>query len=319
MIEPSADSCFTGFTNAELPTGFDFYQGKVRDIFDLDDELVIITSDRISAFDRILGHVPHKGEILNRLSVFWFNALEDVVSNHLKSTVTPRAMLVRKCRVVPVEVVVRGYLTGSAWRDYLAGNSVSGIELPDDMSFNEKFETPILTPSTKEGDGLHDRPVSRDEVIYSGIVEPELWEQIEEVALRLFDRGSRIAAERGLILVDTKYEFGLLDDELVLVDELHTPDSSRYWYADTYEKLFEAGEKQRKLDKEYLRQWLMEQGYSGEGHPPEIPAEIFGEVSRRYQEAFEVITGKEFRAQSTDSEAEKQKLLSFVEERQEDN
>ena len=319
MIEPSPDSCFPGFANAELPTGVDFYQGKVRDIFDLDNELLISTSDRISAFDQILGQVPYKGEVLNRLSTFWFKSTRDIVQNHFVATVSPRAMLVKKCRVVPVEVVVRGFLTGSAWRDYLAGQLVSGIELSDDLRFNERFDTPILTPSTKEGDGLHDRPVSRDEVVYSGVVDPPIWEQIEELALQLFARGTEVAAQQGLILVDTKYEFGLLDDEIVLVDELHTPDSSRYWFADSYDELFEAGEKQRKLDKEYLRQWLMEQGYTGDGHPPVIPEEVFLEVSRRYQRAYEIITGADFTPQSTDPEAEKRKLLSFVEERQEEN
>jgi len=319
VVEPSLGSCFPGFSNAELPTGFDFYQGKVRDIFDLNDELLISTSDRISAFDQILGQVPHKGEVLNRLSTFWFKSTRDIVQNHFIATVSPRAMLVKKCRVVPVEVVVRGFLTGSAWRDYLAGLPVSGIDLPDDLRFNERFEEPILTPSTKEGDGLHDRAVSRDEVIYSGIVDSSIWERIEELAIALFDRGTELAAQQGLILVDTKYEFGLLEDEIVLVDELHTPDSSRFWFSDSYEELFESGEKQRKLDKEYLRQWLMEQGYSGDGHPPLIPEEVFLEVSRRYQRAYEIITGADFMPHGTDPEAEKRKLLSFVEERQEDN
>jgi phosphoribosylaminoimidazole-succinocarboxamide synthase len=291
----------------------------VRDVFDLDSELVISTSDRISAFDQILGEVPCKGEILNRLSIFWFKHTKDIVPNHYVATVSPRAMLVKKCHVVPVEVVVRGYLTGSAWRVYLAGRPVSGLELPDDMKFNQKFDEPILTPSTKEVDGMHDRPVSRDEVIYSGVVDPELWSQIEETALRLYQRGQEIAAERGLILVDTKYEFGVLDDELYLVDELHTPDSSRYWFSDSYEELFEAGEKQRKVDKEYLRQWLMEQGYTGDGRPPEIPEEVFMEVARRYQSAFEVITGNEFSPNGTDPESEKRKILLFIEERQEEN
>ncbi|MEE8440541.1 MAG: phosphoribosylaminoimidazolesuccinocarboxamide synthase [Spirochaetia bacterium] len=319
MVEPSLDSCFPGFANAELPIGFDFYQGKVRDIFDLNDELLISTSDRISAFDQILGQVPYKGEVLNRLSTFWFKSTRDIVQNHFVAVVSPRAMLVKKCRVVPVEVVARGFLTGSAWRDYLVGQQVSGIKLPDDLRFNERFDTAILTPSTKEGDGLHDRSVSRDEVIYSGIVDSSIWEQIEGIALQLFARGTEVAVQQGLILVDTKYEFGLLNEEIVLVDELHTPDSSRYWFADSYDELFEAGEKQRMLDKEYLRQWLMEQGYTGDGHPPAIPEEVFLEVSRRYQRAYEVITGAEFKPQSTDPEAEKRKLLSFVEERQEEN
>lgn len=295
-----------------------FAQGKVRDIFYLDDELVISASDRISAFDRILGLVPFKGEILNRLSVFWFEKTADIIPNHHLATISPRAILARKCRVIPVEVVVRGYLTGSAWRDYQAGRPISGITLPDGLRFNEKFETPLITPSTKESDGLHDRPCSRDEILEAGVVDEQTWAAIEEKALELYRRGSQIVAANGLILVDTKYEFGLADDELYLVDELHTPDSSRFWYADSYAQRFQAGEKQRKVDKEYLRQWLMEQGYQGDGRPPRIPQEVFLEVSRRYQQAFEAITGTEFHSQTTSSEAEKRKVLSFLQERQDD-
>ena len=318
MREPAMDACFPGFPEYELPSGVDYAQGKVRDIFDLRDELIISTSDRISAFDQILGCVPFKGEVLNRLSAFWFDKTRDIVQNHMIAKISPRAVLVKKCKVVPIEIVVRGYLTGSAWRDYLAGDAVSGIELPPDMTFNQRFSSPLLTPSTKESEGAHDRPVSREEILNAKLVEPELWSQIEDVALALFDRGQTLAAERGLILVDTKYEFGMADNELYLIDEVHTPDSSRYWFADTYEQLFEAGEKQRKLDKEYLRQWLMEQGYQGDGRPPVIPDEVYQEVSRRYQQAFEVITGIDFQPQSVDPEAERTKILSFVEERQED-
>jgi phosphoribosylaminoimidazole-succinocarboxamide synthase len=318
MREPMMNTCFSGFPEEELPSGVDFSQGKVRDIFDLHDELIISTSDRISAFDRILGCVPFKGEILNRLSVFWFEKTEDIVANHLEATLSPRSMLVRKCKVVPIEVVVRGYLTGSAWRDYQESQTVSGIALPPGMRFNERFPEALLTPSTKESDGGHDRPVSREEILSARIVEEELWTKIEEAALALFERGRQIAAEHGLILVDTKYEFGVADGELLLIDEVHTPDSSRYWFADTYEELFEAGEKQRKLDKEYLRQWLMEQGFKGDGHPPVIPGEVYQEVSRRYQQAFEVITGTDFSPQGTNPEAERQKILSFIEERQEE-
>ena len=318
MREPMMNTCFSGFPEEELPSGVDYSQGKVRDIFDLDDELIISTSDRISAFDRILGCVPFKGEILNRLSVFWFGKTEDIVANHLEATLSPRSVLVRKCRVVPVEVVVRGYLTGSAWRDYQEGKRISGIALPPGMRFNERFPEPLLTPSTKENDGGHDLPLSREEILSAEIVEEELWTKIESAALGLYERGREIAAEHGLILVDTKYEFGTVDGELLLIDEVHTPDSSRFWFADTYEELFEAGEKQRKLDKEYLRQWLMEQGFKGDGHPPVIPDEVYQEVSQRYQQAFEVITGTDFHPQGTDPEAERQKILSFIEERQED-
>ncbi len=295
-----------------------FAQGKVRDVFYLDGEIVISTSDRISAFDRILGVVPCKGEILNRMSVFWFEATEDIIPNHLLATISPRSVLARTCSVIPVEVVVRGYLTGSAWRDYRAGRAVPGLELPDGMRFNEQLESPVITPSTKESDGLHDRPCSRQEVLEAGVVDEPTWNTIEKTALALYARGCETVAKHGLILVDTKYEFGLAGEELLLIDEVHTPDSSRFWYADTYEELFEAGEKQRKLDKEYLRQWLMEQGYQGDGRPPKIPDDVFFEVSRRYQQAFEAITGQEFRPQSGSIEAEKQKVLSFLMERQDD-
>lgn len=318
MVDPVHQPTFGGYADSDLPAAITFSQGKVRDIFYLDDELVISTSDRISAFDRILGLVPFKGEILNRLSVFWYQKTSDIVGNHHIATVSPRTILARKCRVIPVEVVVRGYLTGSAWRDYEAGRPISGIELPAGMRFNQKFDEPLITPSTKEVDGLHDRPCSREEILASGVVDEETWSSIEEKAVALYRRGSEILAAQGLILVDTKYEFGLTDDGFLLVDEVHTPDSSRFWYADTYTELFEAGERQRKLDKEYLRQWLMEQGYQGDGRPPVIPPEIFHEVSRRYQTAYETITGGEFRPQTVGEEAEKRKVLSFIEERQDE-
>ncbi len=318
MVDPTNHPCFDGYKDSEVPSPMTFAQGKVRDVFYLDGEIVISTSDRISAFDRILGLVPCKGEILNRLSVFWFEATEDIIPNHLLATISPRSVLARTCTVIPVEVVVRGYLTGSAWRDYRAGRPIPGLELPEGLRFNEKLDSPVITPSTKESDGLHDRPCSRQEVLEAGVVDEPTWSTIEQKALTLYARGCEMAAKQGLILVDTKYEFGLADGELLLIDEVHTPDSSRFWYADTYEELFEAGEKQRKLDKEYLRQWLMEQGYQGDGRPPKIPEEVFLEVSRRYQQAFEAITGQEFRPQSGAIEAEKQKVLSFLVERQDD-
>jgi phosphoribosylaminoimidazole-succinocarboxamide synthase len=318
MVDPREAEAFVRYNDSEVPSGISYTEGKVRDIFDLGDELIISTSDRLSAFDQILTTIPYKGEILNRLSVFWFEKTSDIVQNHYLATITPRAILATRCHVLPVEVVVRGYLTGSAWRDYQAGRPISGIELPPGMRFNEKFSTPLITPSTKESDGIHDRPCSREEILEAGVVDEELWLQIEHAALALYQRGLEIVAANGLILVDTKYEFGIADGELYLIDEIHTPDSSRFWYADTYTELFQAGEKQRKLDKEYLRQWLMEQGFMGDGKPPVIPDEVKFEVSRRYQTAFETITGREFKPQSTTIEAEKQKLLLFLEERQDE-
>ncbi len=310
------DKTFKGFRDQDLPEGCSIERGKVRDIFDLGDELLIVTTDRISAFDRVLTTIPCKGEVLNMLSVYWFERTGDIVENHLVEVVSPRAVVVRKCTVLPVEVVVRGYLTGSAWRDYTAGKAISGISLPEGMRFNQRFTQPLITPSTKAERGVHDEPVSGDEVISRGLVDAGTWQEIQTIARALFERGSKMAAERGLILVDTKYEFGLLDGKPVLVDEIHTPDSSRYWFADTYTELFEAGEKQRKIDKEYLRQWLMEQGFMGDGDIPHIPDEIRVEVARRYIQAYELITGSDFEEKSADVDAEKQTILAYLEKKQ---
>ncbi len=266
---------------------------KVRDVVDLDDRLLVVTSDRVSAFDRVLTTIPGKGQVLNQLSVFWFRHTADIVANHLLREVTPRSMLVRRCAVVPVEVVVRGYLTGSAWRDYQRERAVSGIRLPAGMRADQPFPEPLLTPQTKAPPGQHDRPLSRDELLAGGIVAGPLWERIEAAALRLYRRGVELAAGRGLILVDTKYEFGTVGDELLLADEVHTPDSSRYWFADGYAGRFARGQPQRKLDKEFLRVWLMERGYLGDGEPPAIPDAVRDELGQRYREAFRLLTGGE--------------------------
>ncbi|HUX22742.1 MAG TPA: phosphoribosylaminoimidazolesuccinocarboxamide synthase [Spirochaetia bacterium] len=311
-IAPFLGSTFSGFSKDDLPAKVNLKKGKVRDIVELGDKLLIVTSDRISAFDRILTTIPCKGEVLNRLSIYWFNETKDILENHLVEELTPRSMLVRKGSVVPIEVVVRGYLTGSAWRDYEADKAVSGIELPKGMRVNQRFDLPLLTPSTKEEQGEHDRPISTKEIVESGIVEPGLWKRIETAATELFERGSEVLGKRGLILVDTKYEFALLDGRLILVDEIHTPDSSRFWFADTYDELFEAGKDQRKIDKEYLRGWLMERGFMGDGEPPEIPDEVRIEVAWRYIQAYELITGTDFRASSGTAEAEREKLMSLT-------
>ena len=266
---------------------------KVRDIVDLDDRLLMVTSDRVSAFDRVLTTVPCKGQVLNQLSAFWFRHTADIVANHLLREVTPRSMLVRRCSVVPVEVVVRGYLTGSAWRDYQHGGAVSGIRLPAGMRADERFPAPLLTPSTKAPPGQHDRPLAREELLAGGIVDGRVWERIEAAALQLYRRGVELAARSGLILVDTKYEFGTVGGELLLADEVHTPDSSRYWYADEYAERFAEGRPQRPLDKEFLRAWLMQRGYRGDGPPPEIPDDVREELGSRYREAFRLLTGAE--------------------------
>jgi len=311
-VQSHLASTFAGLSEGDLPAKVGLKKGKVRDILDLGDRLLIVTSDRISAFDRVLTTIPCKGEVLNRLSVYWFNETRDILKNHLIEQSTPRSMLVKKGNVVPIEVVVRGYLTGSAWRDYSAGKAVSGIELPAGMKMNQRFEKPLLTPSTKEEQGAHDRPISTKEIAESGVVDPALWSQIERAAADLFRRGSELLETRGLILVDTKYEFAIADDALMLVDEVHTPDSSRFWFKDTYQELFDTGRDQRKIDKEYLRGWLMDRGFMGDGEPPEIPDEVRVEVARRYIQAFELITGAEFEATSADAEAERKGIMSLL-------
>lgn len=259
------DSCLE---RLELPARVTVNRGKVRDVIDIGDDLLITTTDRISAFDKVLTTIPCKGEVLNTISLFWFQATSDIIANHIREEVSARTVRAARCRVVPIEVVVRGYLTGSAWRDYQKGSAVSGIGLPPGMRQSERFDPPLLTPSTKEEKGSHDLPISREQILSGGKVEAKLWQQIEETALALFRRGTEIAARNGLILVDTKYEFGLRDGNLTLVDEIHTPDSSRYWHADTWEELFRRGLPQRELDKEYLRQWLLGRGWKGDGPAP---------------------------------------------------
>lgn len=304
-LKPYLNKTFSGFKAEDFPAGTQIRTGKVRDIVTLDGKLLITASDRISAFDRVLSTIPCKGELLNRMALFWFDETKDIIPNHILKKVSARTVLVRQCRVLPVEVIVRGYLTGSAWRDYEVGKPISGIRLPEGMKCDQKFDKPLLTPSTKAEMGLHDEPVSREEILERKLIAEDVWEKIEKAALALYDRGTRIAARNGLILVDTKYEFGI-DDEgnLILVDEVHTPDSSRYWYEDTYREYFEAGKQQRKVDKEFLRQWLMDRGFRGYGDAPEIPDDIRLEVAEKYIEAFETITGIPFVPESLSPEEE---------------
>lgn len=287
-----------------LPASAPLTRGKVRDVLDLGNEVLITTTDRISAFDRVLTTVPCKGEVLNTLSLFWFRSTSDIIANHVREEISARTVRAVKCSVVPIEVVVRGHLTGSAWRDYQRQASVSGIRLPRGMRVNQRFDSPLLTPSTKEEKGAHDRPISREEILSSGKVEKRLWERIEETSLALFQRGTEIAAGSGLILVDTKYEFGLQEANLTLVDEVHTPDSSRYWFADTWEELYKEEKPQRELDKEYLRQWLLARGWSGDGPAPEIPDDVRVEVAWRYVTAWQTITRREFSPHAMGGEAE---------------
>lgn len=303
LIEAALGHCFEGLDPAAVPAGTQLYKGKVRDVVSSSRRVALVASDRISAFDRVLSTVPFKGEILTRLSAWWFKQTADIIGNHLLGQAdlggidplasTGRCVLAKRCRMLPVELVVRGYLTGSAWRDYQAQRPVSGIQLPSGLGFCEKFPVPLITPSTKEDSG-HDKPVSAKEIVDSGLVDADLWHQVEKSALALFRRGQELAAERGLILVDTKYEFGIYDGQLILADEIHTSDSSRFWYADTYRERFAAGVQQRELDKETFRRWLMDRGFAGDGPAPQIDNEVRIATALRYIEAFEAITGREF-------------------------
>lgn len=274
------------------------YHGKVRDVYDIDDRyLAMVATDRISAFDVVLPKgIPFKGQVLNQIAEYFLNATSDIVPNWKVTVPDPMVTIGYKCEPLKIEMIVRGYLAGSAWRDYKAGGrEICGVTLPEGMRENQKFPSPILTPTTKADEG-HDENISRDEIINRGIVSKEVYEQVEKYALALFKRGSEMAAERGLILVDTKYEFGLLDGKVILIDEIHTPDSSRYFYADGYEERFEKGEEQRQLSKEFVRQWLIANGFMGKAGQkvPEMTDEYCNEVSQRYIELYEHITGRKF-------------------------
>jgi phosphoribosylaminoimidazole-succinocarboxamide synthase len=275
------------------------HAGKVRDSYVRGDVRTIVTTDRLSAFDRVLGTVPFKGQVLNEIANYWFDATSDIVPNHLLAVVDPNVVRVCECVPVPLEFVVRAYLTGvtatSLWRSYQAGErTVAGNRLPDGMRRNQRLAAPILTPTTKLE--AHDRNVSRDEAIAEGLVTADLFDRCADICFRLFARGTEVAADRGLILVDTKYELGLNGDQVVLVDEVHTPDSSRYWYADSYDGLFAADADQRALDKEPLRAWLAERGFDGDGEAPVLTDEVRIATATRYIQLAEQLTQRSFHA-----------------------
>ncbi|WKZ57249.1 MAG: phosphoribosylaminoimidazolesuccinocarboxamide synthase [Bdellovibrionota bacterium] len=272
----------------------DHYTGKVRDTFRLKQLRIMVTTDRLSCFDRVVTTVPFKGQVLNNLAHFWFRATSDIVSNHVVAVPDPNVLVARDCQILPVEVVVRAYLTGSAWRDYAAGNLVSGVRIPAGMRQSQRFEVPIVTPSTKEGRGKHDEPISEQEIISRGLVPGSVWEEVRSVALRLFQRGTEIAARQGLLLVDTKYEFGIERGQLVLADEIHTLDSSRFWVAESYHERFARGESPVMLDKEPTRQWLLAQGFKGEGPIPHFTDQHRVEIAEHYIASYERITGAVF-------------------------
>ena len=270
------------------------YKGKVRENFHVGDEIIMVTTDRVSAFDHVLGTIPFKGQILTEIANFWFEKTQHIAPNHIIYSPDPQVLVAQKAETLPVEVIVRGYITGSLWREYKQGiNGQYGFMLPDGLKKDQLFETSILTPSTKAEYGLHDEPIARKDIV-NCLVDEEIYAQAEAYALNLFEAGQKWASQQGLILVDTKYEFGMVGDQLIVIDEIHTPDSSRYWIASEYEERFNAGENQKMLDKENIRQWLIERGFSGEGTPPALTDEIRVTLAERYIELFNQLTGKKF-------------------------
>ncbi len=285
-------------TDFNFPGQKSVYHGKVRDVYNINDDLlVMVASDRISAFDVVLPRgIPYKGQVLNQIAEKFLDATADIVPNWKLASPDPMVTVGVRCEGFRVEMIIRGYLTGSAWRDYEKGcRTLCGVQLPEGMRENQKFPEPILTPTTKADEG-HDENISREEIIAGGIVSREDYEQLEAYTRALFQRGTEMAAEKGLILVDTKYEFGKRDGKIYLIDEIHTPDSSRYFYADGFEERFEKGEPQKQLSKEFVRQWLIENGFMGKAgqQVPPMSDEYVQSVSERYIELYEHIVGEKF-------------------------
>ncbi|MCP4761538.1 MAG: phosphoribosylaminoimidazolesuccinocarboxamide synthase [archaeon] len=293
---------FDNLENTLLETDFpslgEKYKGKVRDNYINKDkgQRTIIASDRLSAFDRVITTIPFKGQLLSQLSNFWFEQTKNMVPNHILDIPDPNVCIVKECKSFPIEMVIRGYITGSAWRDYEKGELISGIKLPDGMKKHQKLDSPIITPSTKAEAGEHDEHISREYILDNKLVEKDVYEQVEEFTFKLFEFGQKFCAKNNLILVDCKYEFGITNDnEIIVIDEIHTPDASRYWILDTYEGKYSKGEEPDILDKEFFRQWLInEHNYMGDGLIPNIPGEIRVELATRYIESYETITGKKF-------------------------
>ena len=285
-------------TNYQFPNQKSVYHGKVRDVYFLDDVLVMVASDRISAFDVILPKgIPYKGQILNQIASKFLDATSDICPNWKMASPDPMVTVGRTCKGFPVEMIVRGYLCGSAWRFYKnGGRNLCGNILPDGMRENQKFPVPLITPTTKAEQGEHDADISKEEILAKGLVSPEDYAVLEDYTMKLFLRGTEIAAKKGLILVDTKYEFGKADDKIYLIDEIHTPDSSRYFYAQGYEEQFAKGLPQKQLSKEFVREWLMANGFQGqEGQQvPEMTEEVVNGITNRYIELYEHITGEKF-------------------------
>lgn len=302
-------------TEYNFPGQVGVYHGKVRDVYNMGDKLVMVATDRISAFDVVLPKgIPFKGQMLNQIAAKFLDATTDICPNWKLATPDPMVTVGVMCEGFPVEMIVRGYLCGSAWRAYKSGvREICGVKLPEGMRENERFPEPIITPTTKAEIGEHDADISKEEILAQGLATPEEYALLEQYTLALFKRGTEIAAERGLILVDTKYEFGKHDGKIYLMDEIHTPDSSRYFYSEGYEERFEKGEPQKQLSKEFVREWLMENGFQGqEGQQvPDMTPEVVAGITERYIELYEAVTGEKFvRAEDGDIEARIEKNVS---------
>jgi phosphoribosylaminoimidazole-succinocarboxamide synthase len=301
-----------------FPGQTDFYKGKVRDVYTISNELlVMIASNRISAFDVILPkQIPNKGQVLNQIAAYMLNATKDICKNWLLTTPAPNVSIGKKCVPFKVEMVVRGNLTGHGWRTYASGERIlCGVKMPDGLKENDYFPEPIITPSTKAAEG-HDEDISKEEIVARKIVGKEDYEQLEKYALQLFERGKEIATKRGLILVDTKYEFGKLGNEIILIDEIHTPDSSRYFYSDVFEERQKKGEKQKQLSKEFVREWLIENNFMGkEGQQvPEMTDEWINIIRNRYIELYEKLIGKKFVPETLSDAETRQRIIDSLKE-----
>lgn len=288
------------FKTIDLPSLGTKTQGKVRDIYNHQGKRILITTDRISAFDRVLGYIPYKGQVLNQLSAFWFEKTSDIVKNHLISVPHPNVSIVHEAKPYPVEMVVRGYISGvtntSIWGSYEKGERIIyGLKFPDGLHKNQKLPYPIVTPTTKAEHGGHDQRLTEKEILTKKLLSKKVWEEMKEASIKLYLRGNEICRKKGLILVDTKYEFGEYKGKIMLIDEIHTPDSSRYWKKENYQKRFEKGLEPENFDKEFFRIWYVKQGYKGDGDPPKMSVDLQLKTAVRYMKIYELITGKSFR------------------------
>ncbi|MCC5946729.1 MAG: phosphoribosylaminoimidazolesuccinocarboxamide synthase [Bernardetiaceae bacterium] len=299
-----------------FPKQTDFYRGKVRDVYGFEERLALVASDRISAFDVVLPEpIPYKGQVLSQIAAHFLEATSDIVPNWFEGLIHPQVSVGKRCKPYAVEMVIRGYLAGHAWREYKDGKrQLCGVPLPEGLRENDKLPAPIITPSTKAQEG-HDEDISAEAIVNQGLVSQADYEKLANYTHQLFERGTAMAAERGLILVDTKYEFGKSKDgEILLIDEIHTPDSSRYFYAEGYDERQATGEKQQQLSKEFVREWLMANGFQGkEGQQiPTMTAEVVSQISKRYIALFEAVTGKTFQPKDTNAEEIAQTIREWI-------